>query len=180
MIDADLRRQPIHTTFGIYHEPGLADILLGRVSAEEVSQPSSEVPALSILTCGTGVENPAELIGSRVFEECILELRAMYDYIVIDTPPLMAVTDAALVGAVADGTLVVVRANKTDSEALSAAVNQLRRLHVPLLGVVMNGVPTGRSSGYSYYPSYYPSYTTEAANEDKPVKRPLLRSGRGQ
>ena len=108
------------------------------------------------------------------------ELRETYEYIVIDTPPLMAVTDAALVGAVADGTLVVVRANKTDSEALSAAVNQLRRLRVPLLGIVMNGVPTGRSSGYAYYPSHYPSYTTEAASEDEVVKRPLLRSGRGQ
>jgi len=180
LIDADLRRPQVHTTFGIEQEPGLADIVLGRVSAKDAAQPSPEVPALSVLTCGTGVKNPAELMGSRVFEECILQLRDMYDYIVIDTPPLMAVTDAALVGAVADGTLIVVRANKTDSEALSAAVNQLRRLHVPLLGIVMNGVPTGRSSGYSYYPSYYPSYATEATNEEKPVKRPLLRSGRGQ
>jgi tyrosine-protein kinase Etk/Wzc len=180
LIDADLRRPQIHTTFGIEQAPGLADILLGRISTEDASQPSAEIPELRILTCGTGVENPAELIGSTVFEDCILELRRMFDYIVIDTPPLLAVTDAALVGAVADGTLVVVRANKTDSEALSAAVNQLRRLHVPLLGVVMNGVPTGRSSGYSYNPSYYPSYTTEGTNEEKPVKRPLLRSGRGR
>jgi hypothetical protein len=72
------------------------------------------------------------------------------------------------------------RANKPDSEALSTAVNQLRRLHVQLMGAVMNSVPTGRSSGFSYYPSYYPSHTTEVANEDKPEERPLLRSGRGQ
>jgi capsular exopolysaccharide synthesis family protein len=180
LIDADLRRPQVHTTFGVEQEPGLADILLGHCSAEEASRLFPEVTTLRVLTCGSGVENPAELIGSRVFEECMLELRRLFDYIVIDTPPLMAVTDAALVGAVADGTLVVVRANKTDSEALSAAVNQLRRLHVPLLGVVLNGVPTGRSSGYSYYPSYYPSYATGAASEDRPVKRPLLRSGRGQ
>jgi capsular exopolysaccharide synthesis family protein len=180
LMDADLRRPQIHTTFGIEQGPGLADILLGHVSSEDAAQATAEIPALRILTCGTRVENPAELIGSTVFDECILELRRMYDYIVIDTPPLMAVTDAALVGAVADGTLIVVRANKTDTDALSAAVNQLRRLRVPLLGVVMNGVPTGRSSGYSYYPSYYPSYTTGAAVEEKPEKRPLLRSGRGQ
>jgi tyrosine-protein kinase Etk/Wzc len=178
LIDADLRRPQIHTTFGLEQEPGLADLLLRRVSAADASQPSSEVPALRVLTCGTGVANPAELIGSDVFEECILELRGLYDYIIIDTPPMMAVTDAALVGAVADGTLVVVRANKTDSEALSAAVSQLRRPHVPLLGIVMNGVPTGRSSGYSYYPSYYPSYTQEAASDTEHAKRPLLRSGR--
>jgi tyrosine-protein kinase Etk/Wzc len=180
LIDADLRRPQIHTTFGIEQGPGLADLLLGRASAADASQASSEVPALRVMTCGTGVDNPAELIGSKVFEDRMLGLREMYDYIVIDTPPLMAVTDAALVGAVADGTLVVVRANKTDSEALSAAVSQLRRLRVPLLGIVMNGVPTGRGSGYSYYPSYYPSYTTETAREEKPTKRPLLRSGPGR
>ena len=128
------------------------------------------------MACGTGVENPAELIGSQAFEDRMLELREMYDYIVIDTPPVMAVTDAALVGAVADGTLLVVRANKTDSEALSAAVSQLRRLRVPLLGIVMNGVPTGRGSGYSYNPSYYPSYTAGSASEGVPTKRPLLKS----
>jgi succinoglycan biosynthesis transport protein ExoP len=180
LIDADLRRPQIHTTFGVDQEPGLADLVLGHVSAEEATQSSTEVHALRVLTCGTGLENPAEVIGSRAFEDCLLELREMYDYIVIDTPPMMAVTDAALVGAVADGTLVVVRANKTDSEALSAAVNQLRRLRVPLLGIVMNGVPTGRGTGYSYNPSYYPSYTTEAAREEEPTKGPLLRSGRNQ
>ena len=96
----------------------------------------------------------------------------------VDTPPLLAVTDAALVGAVADGTLVVVRANKTDLGALSTAVSQLRRLRVPLLGVVMNGVPTGRSSGYSYTPEYYPSYAGEAgASPAVERKRPLLKSG---
>jgi tyrosine-protein kinase Etk/Wzc len=181
LIDADLRRPQVHTTFGIEQAPGLTDVLLGGVSAEDASQASVDVvPALRVLTCGTGVENPAELVGSKVFEDCMLQLREMYDYIVIDTPPMMAVTDAALVGAIADGTLVVVRANKTDSEALSASVSQLRRLRVPLLGIVMNGVPTGRSSGYSYYPSYYPSYATGSASDEKPVKRPLLRSGRGQ
>jgi len=180
LIDADLRRPQIHTTFGIEQEPGLADVLLGHVSEEDAPQVSTEIPALRILTCGTGVENPAELIGSTKFDEVMMKLRELYDYIVIDTPPLMAVTDAALVGAVADGTLVVVRANKTDSDALSAAVNQLRRLGVPLLGIVMNGVPTGRSSGYSYYPSHYPSYTTGVASEEEPVKRPLLRPNRGK
>ena len=180
LIDADLRRPQIHTTFSINQGPGLVDLLQGRATAQDAPQTSPEVPSLDVLTCGTPVENPAELIGSAVFEEHLLKLRDIYDYIVIDTPPLMAVTDAALVGAVADGTLVVVRANKTDSDALAAAVNQLRRLRVPLLGIVMNGVPTGRSSGYAYYPSHYPSYTTSAAAQEKPVKRPLLRSGTGQ
>lgn len=178
LIDADLRRPQIHTTFGLEQALGLSDILMGSVLAADAIQLAEG--GLGVLTCGSGVQNPTELIGSTKFEECLANLRNTYEYIVIDTPPLLAVTDAALVGAIADGTLIVVRANRTDSDALRAAVNQLRRLQVPLLGIVMNGVPRGRATGYDYNPSYYPSYSTQVAQEDEPAKRPLLRSSRGR
>lgn len=181
LIDADLRRPQIHTTFDLEQAPGVSDVLMGLASIDEAIRELPEHRTLNVLASGTGVEQPTELIGNVSFEELLAELRSRYEYIVIDTPPLLAVTDAALVGAVADGTLIVVRANKTDSGALQTAVSQLRRLRVPLLGVVMNGVPTGRSSGYSYYAEYYPSYAAGAAEvPEAEQKRPLLRSGRRQ
>jgi len=180
LVDADLRRPQIHTTFGVDQAPGLTDVVMGKVSLDDAVRPFGEHSRLDILTCGVGVEGPAEVIGDPKFEQVLDDLRDRYDYVVIDTPPLLAVTDAALVGAVADGTLVVVRANKTDTETLRTAVSQLRRLRVQLLGIVLNGVPMGRSSGYSYYPAYYPSYATGEAQDGLQDKRPLLRSGRGK
>jgi tyrosine-protein kinase Etk/Wzc len=175
LMDADLRRPQVHTTFDIDQSPGVSDILLGEASVAEAVRISADI--LHILPSGRGVENPTELIGGPGFEELLEELRERYEYVIMDTPPLMAVTDAALVGAATDGTLIVVRANRTDLGVLQAAVSQLRRLRVPLLGLVLNGVPTGRSSGYAHYASYYPSYATGGDGEVQ-KKRPLLRSGR--
>jgi capsular exopolysaccharide synthesis family protein len=106
-----------------------------------------------MLPAGTAVPNPTELIGSNRFAELVSELRERFDMLVIDTPPLLAVTDAALTGALVDGTLIVVRANKTEFQSLEAGVASLRRLRVPLLGIVMNDMHRA-NAGYSYYPSY--------------------------
>ncbi|MDP2483863.1 MAG: polysaccharide biosynthesis tyrosine autokinase [Candidatus Palauibacterales bacterium] len=180
LVDADLRRPQIHTTFGIGLDPGISDLLRNMVPFEEACW-SVDHPAgtLTIMPSGTPPDQPTELIGSQAFERVIEEARSRYDYVIVDTPPLLAVTDAALVGAVADGTLIVARANKTDSGALRSAVEQLQRLGVPLLGLVLNCVPRGRAAGYSYYPSYYPSYTREGQPVEPERKRPLLRSSRG-
>jgi capsular exopolysaccharide synthesis family protein len=176
LIDADLRRPQVHTTFSIDNALGLSDVLQGACSLEEAIQACPEHPGLKILVAGSPTPQPTELIGSQDFEVVIDKLRSTYDFIVIDTPPLLAVTDAALVGSVVDGTLIVVRANKTDLSALENAVSQLRRLHIELLGIVLNSVPKGRSSGYAYYPQQYPSYSSDGRTA-KEEKRPLLRSG---
>ena len=153
LVDADLRRPQLHTTYDIELEPGLSDVLLGSATLEAALVADDGNPGLSLLPAGTDVSNPTELIGSNRFAEVVSELRERFDMVVIDTPPLLAVTDAALCGALMDGTLVVVRANKTEFQSLEAGVAMLRRLHVPLLGIVMNDMRAS-SSGYSYYPSY--------------------------
>ncbi|MFO7586777.1 MAG: polysaccharide biosynthesis tyrosine autokinase, partial [Gemmatimonadota bacterium] len=178
LVDADLRRPQIHTTFSLEQAPGLSDVLRGSVPLEAAAVPSAEGSTLRVLPCGSGVDNPTEFIGDPGFEALLVALRDAYDYVVIDTPPLLAVTDAALVGAVADGTLVVVRANRTDLNALRTAVQQLRRLRVPLLGMVLNAVPKGHMSDYAYYPSHYPSYAKQVPEEEAQQKRPLLHGGR--
>jgi succinoglycan biosynthesis transport protein ExoP len=153
LVDGDLRRPQLHTTYEIDLEPGLSDVLLGTAALEDALVADGDNPGLSLLPAGTDVTNPTELIGSNRFVEVVAELRKQFDMVVIDTPPLLAVTDAALTGALMDGTLVVVRANKTEFQSLEAGVAMLRRLRVPLLGIVMNDMRTS-SSGYSYYPSY--------------------------
>lgn len=154
LIDADLRRPQIHKIVGVPQDPGLSDVLLEKCELPEAVKPSSTNAKLHVLTCGSAVKNPAELLGSERFERLIRYLRTVYDAILIDTPPVLAVTDAAVVGTVADGVLVVARANATDKEALEKAVNELRRVKAPVAGVILNGVETD-GAGHSYYESYY-------------------------
>ena len=154
LIDADMRRPQIHRIVNVPQEPGLSDVLLENCELPEAVQPSSVNAKLHVLPCGSVVNNPAELLGSERFERLIRYLRTVYDAILIDTPPVLAVTDAAVVGTVSDGVLVVVRANGTDKEALEKAVNELRRVKAPVAGVILNGVESD-SSGHSYYESYY-------------------------
>jgi len=153
LMDGDLRRPQLHTTYDIELTPGLSDVLRGAAILEEALVADPANPGLSLLPAGELVDNPTELIGSNRFVELVSELRERFDMVVVDTPPLLAVTDAALTGVLMDGTLVVVRANKTEFQSLEAGVSMLRRLQVPLLGIVMNDMPRS-SAGYSYYPSY--------------------------
>ncbi|MDH3224995.1 MAG: polysaccharide biosynthesis tyrosine autokinase, partial [Gemmatimonadota bacterium] len=154
LIDADLRRPQIHRIVNVPQEPGLSDVLLENCELPEAVQPSSLNAKLHVLSCGSVVNNPSELLGSERFERLIRYLRTVYDAILIDTPPVLAVTDAAVVGTVADGILVVVRANGTDKEALEKAVGELRRVKAPVAGIILNGVEAD-GSGHSYYESYY-------------------------
>jgi capsular exopolysaccharide synthesis family protein len=170
LIDADMRRPQLHTTFGLADsQKGLSDVLTGGATLDEVVQAAPGQAGLVLLPAGTPVDNPTELIGSETFSRLVTDLRERFDMLVIDTPPLLAVTDAALIGVQADGTLVVVRANKTDLQALEAGVATLRRLRVPLLGVVMNDMHSS-STSYSYYPSY--DYAEDSGDRQK---RPILR-----
>ncbi len=174
LVDADMRRPQVHTTFGVPQSPGLADVLAGDATLDQaIRTQGAGRSALRILPAGSGGPNPTELVGSEAFTDLLTELRRRFESIVIDTPPLLAVTDAALIGAVVDGTVIVVRANRTDEASLKSAVSQLRRLGVPLLGIVLNGVSVGRS-GYAYYPSYH-SY--DEPKQEKPRKRIMLKSG---
>ena len=154
LMDADLRRPQIHRIVDVPQDPGLSDVLLESCELPEAVRPSTLNPKLHVLPCGSVVNNPAELLGSERFERLIRYLRTVYDAILIDTPPVLAVTDAAVVGTVSDGVLVVVRANATDKEALEKAVSELRRVKAPVAGVILNGVET-EGSGHSYYESYY-------------------------
>jgi polysaccharide biosynthesis transport protein len=163
LIDADLRRPMIHHVFGLDRKPGLTDLLRGAATPFEAIRDSTPGSNLHVLPCGNPVANPAVLLGSPRFGLLLEELRGDFGYshIVIDTPPVLAVTDGVVMTRVVDGTIVVVRANQTDRAAIQSAMDQLRGVNAPLMGVILNAVDMRSGDGRSYY-RYYKEYLTES------------------
>jgi len=153
LVDADLRKGLLHHMLDAEKEPGLTHVLLGRASLDEAVQllPADDggVP-LAFLPAGVFPPNPAELLGSTRMRELVAELRRRYTLIVLDAPPLNHVTDAAVLGGMADSTLLVARAGSTEKDALRHAAGRLELLRASVGGVVLNDVDTTRA-GYGYY-----------------------------
>jgi capsular exopolysaccharide synthesis family protein len=149
-MDADLRRPSGHKMFGINKEPGLVELLFDKHPFdEEVFQ--SNIDDLSIIPTGSSVPNPAELMGSRKMKEFLNKLRNSYDYIVVDTPPVLAVTDAVILSSLSDATILVVSANETDLHSLERTVDSLRAVDAPIVGTVLNRFDVKRAYGYYGY-----------------------------
>jgi len=152
LVDADMRRPVQHAQFGIERVPGLGDVLAGKAKLEEALV-ATKVNGLHVLPAGTHPPNPAELLGSPRMREVIHGLRERFECRVFDTPPTLAVTDAAVLGPRIEGVILVVRAEKAEREAVSLAVTQLRHVGALVLGVVLNDA---KADGiYRYYRSYY-------------------------
>ncbi len=152
-VDADCRKPTQHKLFGVADRPGLTNLLVeGGDPAEAVRQ--TPVPGLDILPCGPIPPNPSELLGSARTREVLDRLSATYDFILLDSPPAVAVTDAAVLAPLADGVILVLRAGETQNEQAREAKAILEKANAHLLGAVLNGV---RSTGddYRYYYYYY-------------------------
>lgn len=150
LVDADLRRPLQHRAFGLVQEPGLTDVLVGRVTPIEAIRPEVATN-LDFLPSGQLPPNPAELLGSAAMQRLLGELRREYSYIVIDTPPTLPVTDATIVATVADATVLVMLSGETEEAAAQRAVEQLRRVRARLAGAVLNGVTPRHDQYYTYY-----------------------------
>ncbi|GAA5197548.1 polysaccharide biosynthesis tyrosine autokinase [Rugosimonospora acidiphila] len=152
LIDADLRRPKVGHYFGLASEVGLTDVLIGEVTVRAAAQPWGE-KELYVLTSGSVPPNPSELLGSARMTDLLRELRDWVDIVIIDTPPLLSVTDGAVVSVQADGTLMVTRAGKTTQAQVTAAVRALQTVPARLLGCVLNMTKASRADAY-YYKSY--------------------------
>jgi capsular exopolysaccharide synthesis family protein len=167
LIDGDLRRPLVHRAFGLVQEPGLTDVLIGGATAREAIRPEV-TPALDVLPSGPTPPNPSELLGSNAMHQLIAELRREYDYIIMDTPPALPVTDATVVAMIADATILAVRSGDTEEVAAQRAVEQLRRVNARIAGTVLNAVSQRQDQYYTYYsyrrepPSRGPSKTIKA------------------
>ncbi|KUM29910.1 hypothetical protein AQ436_09745 [Arthrobacter sp. EpRS66] len=157
LIDGDLRRPTIAKTFGLLEGVGLTDVLIGNADIDDVMQPWGESGNLVVLGAGKIPPNPSELLGSNTFQNLIQSL-AQEAIVLIDAPPLLPVTDAAILTARTDGALVVSRVRKTTYDELESALNNLQRVNAHALGLILNGVPLkgAQASNYGYaYKAYY-------------------------
>lgn len=137
LVDADLRRPALGRYLGVENEVGLSGVLAGSVKLEDAVQPWG-TDGLHVLPSGQQPPNPAELLGSKAMSDLVSKVRTDYDKVIIDTPPLLPVTDAALASAAADGVVVVVRWGKTHRSQVSGAVESLRQVDARILGSVLN------------------------------------------
>jgi capsular exopolysaccharide synthesis family protein len=152
LIDADMRRPRVNDVFGEVREPGLSDVLVGEARAAE-SVRATSVKDLWMLPAGRTTPNPAELLGSVRFREFLAGLRERFDWVIIDTPPTMPVTDSAIVSNVASGVLFVVGAEMTSRRAAQAALERLQAGNARFFGAVLNRADLRR---HAYcYRSYY-------------------------
>jgi capsular exopolysaccharide synthesis family protein len=153
LVDADLRRPRLHAVFALERTPGLVEVARGEAGLEDtIRQPIG--CDFEILTSGASLEDPSELLASTEFEDLLRSLEGRYDLVVIDSPVLLAVSDALLLAARADGTLLVTRPGTVDQRALQRVRSALVQAGARVLGFVFNGVE--RSDPYTY-PSYLDS-----------------------
>jgi len=150
LIDADLRRPSQARMMVEKATPGLSNVLAGMVSPEEAIRPEM-YPNLDMLFSGDVPPNPSELLGSDKMRELIGEMSKKYDYILVDTPPVNLVSDAAIVTNLLDGVLLVVRQGKSRKEELKRAISNLELAGVTPMGIILNGVEMKEGKDYSYY-----------------------------
>ncbi len=170
LVDCDLRRPRLHKIFGRTNDRGVSTYLLEEGSMDD-DDLSTEVPQLDVITAGPSVPNPAELLQSERFSHLLAKWRKRYDRIVLDTPPVNAVTDAAVLSTKVDGVLLVVRAHNTTRDSAKHSVKALVDVSDKLLGVVLNAHDERRAGyGYGYgayrYQYYYgnrPDHESEAS-----------------
>ena len=182
LVDADLRRPQIHQKFGLLNQVGLSDLFVCTLDVLDGVLQTSSVPRLDIITSGRLPPNPAELLTSQKMEQIFERLGQDHDLIVIDTPPLLSVTDAAALSAKTDGVLLVIKPGVTKAGALEHSLQQLRGVGARVLGVVFNQVdPNSRKYGY-YYQQYYSNYTQYGAESGakKKIKRFAPKKAKGE
>lgn len=151
LVDADLRKPTVAKTFALSNHQGFSTLLTDREAhVTQLAQPSG-VENLSILTSGPKPPNPSEMLGSIRMGQVMEQLRESYDLIIFDMPPVVAVTDAQIMSALVDGTMLVVREGVSDKRAIIKAQQLLDMVNANLLGVVYNGATKAADQGYNYY-----------------------------
>ena len=168
LVDADLRRPRIHKSFDVPNSAGLTNLIIGDTPVHTLTQ-RTKVDRLDVLTSGPIPPNPSELLGKERMVTLIEELKQHYDRILIDTPPIGAVTDAAVLGRLVDQVILVVHAGRTRKKLVERGLEQLGQIGVKVSGIVLNNLRIGQKRyypGYYHYYYYYSSYYG-ADKEDK-------------
>ncbi|MGX1597888.1 polysaccharide biosynthesis tyrosine autokinase [Dietzia maris] len=158
LIEADLRRPLVVSYMSMPDKVGLTNILSGQAAFADVVQETRH-DGVDLLACGPLPPNPSELLASDMARHLIDELRSKYDYVIIDSPPLLPVTDGALLARITDGALLVVRSHRTTADQVAQAVDNLAKADATLLGIVTVANKPAKKGSAGYYDSYYYSST---------------------
>ncbi|MGE5508888.1 MAG: CpsD/CapB family tyrosine-protein kinase [Chitinophagales bacterium] len=160
LVDADLRKPVQAKTFGLSGRVGLTNVLMGSLTWREALKETG-IEGLKLLPSGPTPPNPAELLESEAMAKLLAELREAHDVVIVDTPPALPVTDAALLAPKVDGTILVVRAGSTPREAALRGKQLSENAHARIVGVVLNQVQP-KDSRYQHYYHYYSDHEREA------------------
>ena len=179
LIDADIRKGRIAKYFNKRTSPGLSDYLSGQKTLDEVVYHSKKYEHLSYITCGTHSPKPYELLESDEMKKLLEELRKEYDYIIIDTPPILLISDALAIAPLTDGVALVCRHQVSYVSDISRALNSLTFARANVLGVIVNDYKAPKASKfyggykkYYYYNSYSYGSTNPEETEDEGIQTP--------
>jgi capsular exopolysaccharide synthesis family protein len=164
LIDADLRRPTMHHRFGLTGRTGLTTVLAGTSRFEETVQQVAELPNLDILPSGPVPPFPTEMLSSDAMKALLDKLGGLYTYVIIDSPPILSVTDAAILGRMVDAVVLVVRHGKSSKNVMRRARDLMVRSGAPIAGLVLNAVDVNSPEYYGYYGYSGYSYGSADAN----------------
>lgn len=162
LIDADMRRGYMHKYFDVDVKPGLSELLSGQVDLQKVLH-KTQVANLDVITRGKSPTNPSEILSSNQFKELLEQLQSQYDHIIIDTPPVLAVTDGIIISQYTGVNLIVARYAKSQMKELELTVNRFEQAGVKVNGFILNDIQRA-SAGYGYGYNY--AYAYKAQKED--------------
>ncbi|WP_368559898.1 polysaccharide biosynthesis tyrosine autokinase [Acinetobacter indicus] len=163
IIDADLRRGYLHKYFNHANQPGLADYLNGQTELSQVIK-ATEVSGLDVIARGKSPANPSELLSTTQFSAMLNQLSEQYDHILIDTPPILAVTDGIIISQHAGVNLVIARYAKTQMKELELTINRFEQVGVKVNGIILNDIQRS-SAGYGYGYNYSYAYKANKDND---------------
>ena len=171
LMDCDLRRPTVHKRFKLTNQKGFSTMFISTLDSMDQIRQVTSIPHLSVLTSGPLPPNPSELIGSRRMTEILKRIGTRGDFIIIDSPPTLAVTDASILAPVVDGILLVITPGETRRTAVRQMIEQLSRVGGTILGVVFNNFNEHRSY-YSYRSNkYYARYGKYFSEETQPTAK---------
>ena len=177
LLDADLRRPRLQKVFPGRMNLGLVNYLAANIPLDDIIQPT-EVPNLAVVLSGPIPPNPSELLASDRMKHLIEEVRSKYAYVIFDSPPVLAVTDAIVLAARADGVVLTVHGGKTPRELVQRSAERLRQANIPVLGALLNNLDL-HQYGYTYRKGYYDYYdSADEQTEDNTEKAEGRRSRR--
>ena len=149
LIDCDMRKPSLHKRFRISNNYGLSDLLIHKKTMEDVAVQYNQ--NLAIISAGKVPPNPSEMLGSKAMTTFLEEMKKHFDYIIMDTPPIGAVTDSQILSTKVDGTILVVKAGQTKKDVVMNSVNAIKKVNGNIIGTVLNGVEQSKNKYYYYY-----------------------------